>query len=972
MGESDLKIFEGRSNTENLAVMLTHRCSMNCRYCFLDREKPDTKEEVVYRAIDLLCTSAAPEVELQFFGGEPLLRFDLVKKAIRYAQKIAGQKGKRIKYLLTTNGLLLDEDKVDYLDSFGVQYILSIDGNLSTQLLNRPALKGEKYPFGRLVKNMRALQAKKADFFVNLVIGPSNLGELEDNVEFFLEHGVKNFRFSYELGIHWSPVHTGIYFYRLFRVITQGLDDKDVEVINIGADDEPFLASPALTVDYDGKVYCGCTITLEKLFLNLRKINLVGRIGTDDSMERIRKTRSGAINDLLTFYPEGSRLNKLVLNNLGLGFISDGFFNGLFKKKSKEQIALLSEGKTVNSLMVMCTYACQLACDYCEVKRSGASMSPASLYRAIDLLLTTRSNECQLRFWGGEPLLKWGLIKKGVFYAEKKAAQRNKSVKFMITTNGLLLDSRKISFLRKHPVEVMFSLDGAPETNDMHRFSRGKTKLGMRPLEKLKLLIGSGVPYFINIVATARTAGDLAGNLSYLNGLGVERAQLCYRCGEIWPRARMEKLIAQIKIFLEKSSGREFLMNFKNNCEPTMLSQEVIVDTDEKVYFDAAIFMENKFPGLRGNYYLGDASDIKCIDTLYAAKRWLHEKFQGACSNKEERAALENNIGLGLRVEDAFSGFSKTSLDSNENPRLIPIVKGDFFAQRPILGALGIDSLFLYIDGPCFNNCLFCRHKQEDFSDIFKIEARLRSNLKIGAVKLSVIGNEPLLHPEIGQILRLAKKYGFRNIEMMTSGELLGRRDFFREIIEAGASSFSLPIFSREEKTHDAIVGRKGSLGMILAGIKNAMDYSTKVFVHTNLIRQNLDHLPGLERFVKEGLSLPFVILPVRPKTANLAYEKLVPSYGAIIKKLRHTESLVGFPLCVVNKVQKNLFKDKDELSQSIKLYLLDQNFIKLRSCAECSYKNKCLGVFKDHFYLYPKDRLEPFLKNDKLKSRPV
>lgn len=255
-----------------------------------------------------------------------------------------------------------------------------------------------------------------------------------------------------------------------------------------------------------------------------------------------------------------------------------------------------NERRIVNSLMVMCTYACQFVCNYCEVKQSNLFMSTEILNKAIDLLLTTQSKECQMRFWGGEPLLRWDFIRDGILYGEKKAKEKRKKIKFMITTNGLSLDRNKLDFLKNHPVEIMFSLDGNKENNNIHRFLKSKKEIYDKLLLNLKLLIESGLPYFVNMVVSPLTVNNLSQNLNFLKKSGVKKAQLCYRCGKIWTKEKSYTLIKELEEFIQENSDYNFLMNLFNECEPTVLSQEVLVDTDGKLYFDAAIFYGKGIP----------------------------------------------------------------------------------------------------------------------------------------------------------------------------------------------------------------------------------------------------------------------------------------------------------------------------------------------------------------------------------------
>ncbi|MFC1752944.1 radical SAM protein [Thermoproteota archaeon] len=609
--------------------------------------------------------------------------------------------------------------------------------------------------------------------------------------------------------------------------------------------------------------------------------------------------------------------------------------------------------------MVMCSYACQFSCSYCEIKQSAKHMPQEILYKAINLLLTTRKRECQLHFFGGEPLLEWNLIKEGIYYGIKEAKKSGKSMKFMITTNGLLLNRNRINLLEKYPVEVMVSLDGPMQTNKRHRLLKNGRDATDKVIHAIKLLQKANIKYFINVVVTPTTAPMINRNLSFLKEQGIGKAQLCYQVGVVWPKQQKADFIKALSERTSDDSYSSFLINFHNECEPTIVSQELVVDVNGEIYYDGTIFLEKRFPNLRNFFRMGSVSTCNNIDALYRSKSEKYEMFKKSCNSKQKRI-LDNNIDLGLDLEGCFAQSAQKSLESNEHPLLIPIIRGDFIKQHSFLKRFAIDALFLYIQGPCANNCLFCIHKDDTFSDLFKIQRTLTRNDQLRVDKLCIIGNEPLLHPQIKKIITLAKQNHFKNIEVMTSGELLSRKSFTCELISLGVSSFSLPLFSKDPDIHDLIVGKRGSFAKAIRGIKNSLKSKANMYIHTNLIRQNFDHIKDLEGFVLNKLRLPFVILPIRPKTSRLPFRDLTPSYDEIIEKLKGVNSLLGFPICVLKRIQKVTLKTNADISDSMKLYLLDQRFYKTERCKSCLYFGKCLGFFKEYTKHYSLDEIKP------------
>ncbi|NLK01063.1 MAG: thioether cross-link-forming SCIFF peptide maturase [Clostridia bacterium] len=123
---------------KSLCLHVSHDCNMRCGYCFagdgsFGGDKSLMSGDVGEAAIDfLLENSRRKHLEVDFFGGEPLLNFDVVEHLTEYGIREAEEKGKIIRFTLTTNCLLLDERVMDYLDKYSMQVILSLDGRRET------------------------------------------------------------------------------------------------------------------------------------------------------------------------------------------------------------------------------------------------------------------------------------------------------------------------------------------------------------------------------------------------------------------------------------------------------------------------------------------------------------------------------------------------------------------------------------------------------------------------------------------------------------------------------------------------------------------------------------------------------------------------------------------------------------------------------------------------------------------------
>ena len=151
----------------------------------------------------------------------------------------------------------------------------------------------------------------------------------------------------------------------------------------------------------------------------------------------------------------------------------------LFAPDTFEPMAGALKAKTAGVIKALClhvAHTCNLNCSYCfasqgKYKGDRALMSFETGKRAFDFLIEnsgTRHN-LEVDFFGGEPLMNWGVVVKLVEYARSIEKQHNKNFRFTLTTNGVLLDDEKIDFLNENMSNVVLSLDGRPEIHDHFR-----------------------------------------------------------------------------------------------------------------------------------------------------------------------------------------------------------------------------------------------------------------------------------------------------------------------------------------------------------------------------------------------------------------------------------------------------------------------------------------------------------------------
>ena len=123
------------SDIKALCLHVAHTCNLNCSYCFAAQGKYQGERalmsfEVGKRALDFLIENSGnrKNLEVDFFGGEPLMNFDVVKKLVEYARSIEKEHNKNFRFTLTTNGVLIDDDVIDFCNREMNNVVLSLDG----------------------------------------------------------------------------------------------------------------------------------------------------------------------------------------------------------------------------------------------------------------------------------------------------------------------------------------------------------------------------------------------------------------------------------------------------------------------------------------------------------------------------------------------------------------------------------------------------------------------------------------------------------------------------------------------------------------------------------------------------------------------------------------------------------------------------------------------------------------------------
>ncbi|SEQ03225.1 radical SAM protein [Streptomyces radiopugnans] len=188
-----------------LRVVLTDRCNMACTYCFVDTNtgKPDMTEDELSDGLEFLFEQNAgqEEVSVQWFGGEPTIRFDLMRYGDRLADTLADRYGvARVRRTVVTNGARLTDEVLDHLVAYEYGVGISVDGPPGINSANRLLLGGRPAD-DRIRRNVaRLVEAEGLHVGCNLTPTAANIGRLAETVRWIVD----------DLGLKFVYVNTPI------------------------------------------------------------------------------------------------------------------------------------------------------------------------------------------------------------------------------------------------------------------------------------------------------------------------------------------------------------------------------------------------------------------------------------------------------------------------------------------------------------------------------------------------------------------------------------------------------------------------------------------------------------------------------------------------------------------------------------------------------------------------------------------
>lgn len=228
-----------------LCLHVAHDCNLRCEYCFASQGDFEGTRSIMdletgKKALDFLVENSGNRrnLEVDFFGGEPLMNFDVVKELVHYGREIEKEHNKNFRFTITTNGVLLDDDKIDFINEHMSNVVLSLDGRREVNDRMRPTVSGEG-SYDIIVPKFKKLVDKRGDkeYYIRGTFTSNNLDFSKDALDFY-EQGFE--KISIEPVVTDPKMDYAIREEHLDDILKE-YEDFSKEYIKIKKTDEDFL-----------------------------------------------------------------------------------------------------------------------------------------------------------------------------------------------------------------------------------------------------------------------------------------------------------------------------------------------------------------------------------------------------------------------------------------------------------------------------------------------------------------------------------------------------------------------------------------------------------------------------------------------------------------------------------------------------------------------------------------------------------
>ena len=284
----------------------------------------------------------------------------------------------------------------------------------------------------------------------------------------------------------------------------------------------------------------------------------------------------------------------------------------------------------------------------------------------------------------------------------------------------------------------------------------------------------------------------------------------------------------------------------------------------------------------------------------------------------------------------------------------------------------------------CSNKCVFCAAEPVYSEETIKTnEDKICKSLlyfkKTGVNNINISGNDPIEYSKIAQLVRHIKKLGFWDITIATHARNLSAYNFAKEIIEAGANSFTIPLYGSNEKIHESVTMSRGSFRETLRAIGNLKSLGAKVYISSMILNENKEDLIGLVKFFDtlgvDGCSITVSYITKKSCPSHIPIKEM----GAYVRPLylysvenKADVSFIDFPYCVIGLIDDRIINTTKPYNQGyyqplksrrVKINLpIYREKTKLDMCKDCKANHICDGFYANDIKQFGVGDLKPLI----------
>ncbi|MBL7130727.1 MAG: radical SAM protein [Candidatus Omnitrophica bacterium] len=260
-----------------LILIITHWCNLDCVYCHVLKEKKSMTKEVAKQAVDIFISEYGKKKNIRFFGGEPLLKFNLIKAIVKFAKRKAKFYKKSITFDITTNGIPLNDKMINFIQNNPeIELIISLDGDRRSHLINRVSLNRNLDSYSYIINQKRILKLPKLT--VNIVAAPNQVEKLFHNFVHIFSLGFRRFNFLPAYFILWRKEKLRLLKQQFQKIADFILQQNGyIYIKNFYLLNKVPLFNDGLVIDYNGDIFPN-NLILSRHFIHLRNKIILGNI----------------------------------------------------------------------------------------------------------------------------------------------------------------------------------------------------------------------------------------------------------------------------------------------------------------------------------------------------------------------------------------------------------------------------------------------------------------------------------------------------------------------------------------------------------------------------------------------------------------------------------------------------------------------------------------------------------------------